>query len=560
MDHSASIGRRGADVGTHLSAQSPGATPVVAGQACQDAGLQDCGSPRGARKSRLSPQNPFGNLVKSPQSSSRSTFVRRPTATPPGMDPDALPDAKFQMGRIFDVVPGVLAFACCKDKKQLQGAMKHNSTARFFTSDYHGEYTSIGGDFGPLDLDVMYKFFRFVQGVLDKLPPNQLPVYYFGNAQADVVNSLLLLGCFSIAHLGQSGQEAYRAFRTLKPCPFPAYRDASPIGVRSTFDVTLQDCLFAFATAKSNGWLDANAAVPLGDYVSWKKEGLGEFHYVCPRLATFRGPTMVRKMVCPGLFTCTPIDPIDVFLAHDVSCVVRINAPDNYNTKALDQAQIRVHELEDEDEEIPSQSFIANVLNIILQEQGTVMLHSKRGIRATGLLLCIYLVAEEGFTATQSIAWMRMVQPGCIIGKQQHLVYDLWQNAHEFEQLKMCTADNKQGTGEPLAKDRAQRKQEPSSSTPRFSLGIAASSRESILAPKKEDDIAQPTVFPSKPPVFPSKLPVGEAHRSNLLDIERTQTSRTAQAWNRKSLLSKSKSGWMTSRGDFERPSAWKNR
>jgi hypothetical protein len=269
---------------------------------------------------------------------------------------------------------------------------------------------------------------------------------------------------------------------------------------------------------------------------------------------------MVRKMVCPGLFTCTPIDPIDVFLAHDVSCVVRINAPDNYNTKALDQAQIRVHELEDEDEEIPSQSFIANVLNIILQEQGTVMLHSKRGIRATGLLLCIYLVAEEGFTATQSIAWMRMVQPGCIIGKQQHLVYDLWQNAHEFEQLKMCTADNKQGDGEPLAKDRAQRKQEPSSSTPRFSLGIAASSRESILAPKKEDDIAQPTVFPSKPPVFPSKLPVGEAHRSNLLDIERTQTSRTAQAWNRKSLLSKSKSGWMTSRGDFERPSAWKNR
>jgi hypothetical protein len=83
------------------------------------------------------------------------------------MDPDALPDAKFQMGRIFDVVPGVLAFACCKDKKQLQGAMKHNSTARFFTSDYHGEYTSIGGDFGPLDLGKVHLFCKELEKLMN---------------------------------------------------------------------------------------------------------------------------------------------------------------------------------------------------------------------------------------------------------------------------------------------------------------------------------------------------------------------------------------------------------
>eukprot|EP00802_Teleaulax_amphioxeia_P002334 Tamp_02336.p1 GENE.Tamp_02336~~Tamp_02336.p1 ORF type:complete len:559 (+),score=75.53 Tamp_02336:148-1824(+) len=557
-------------LGSHLAAHAPGATPIVAGKACKDAGLHESGSPRvKTPKTPSTPQYSLVNLIRTPQRASRSTLVR--TATPPGVDGAALPDVKFQMGGVYDVVPGVLAFVCIKDKKQLQFAMKNKPTARFFTSDYHSEYAPIGGDFGPVDLDVMYKFFHLAQSVLDQRSPKQLLVYYFGDAQADVVNSLLLLGCFSIAHLGQSGQQAYRAFRRLKPCPFPAYRDASPIGVKSTFDVTLQDCLYAFANAKSKGWLDADAAVQLGDYVSWKKEGLGEFHYVCPRLASFQGPTMVRKMVCPGLFTCTPIDPIDVFLAHDVSCIVRINMPDDYDTRTLDQAQIRVHELQDRDEEMPSQGFVASVLEIMLEEQGTVVLHSKHGIRATGLLLCIYLVAEEGFTATQSIAWMRMVQPGCIIGQQQHLVYDLWQNSHEFEQLQLLRMgmqdtfklnlppprDGKQGAEAPVATDCAHSARQSPSSIPLFSLGTAVSARESTLAPKREDDIAQSTVLPPK-------LPLAGARRSTFPNIERAQTSRTARSpsssMNEARRLDTSRSGWLTSRSELQRPSAWKNR
>ena len=89
------------------------------------------------------------------------------------------------------------------------------------------------------------------------------------------------------------------------------------------------------------------------------------------------------------------------------------------------------------DEDLPDQDFVAAVLEILLEEQGTVVLHSKLGIRSTGLLLCIYLVAEEGFTATQCMGWMRMVRPGSIAGQQQHALYDLWQTAHEFEQLQI---------------------------------------------------------------------------------------------------------------------------
>jgi hypothetical protein len=106
--------------------------------------------------------------------------------------------------------------------------------------------------------------------------------------------------------------------------------------------LSLSDCLYGFSVAHSKGWLSASASVQLKDYVSWKQDGFGDFHHVCPRLMSFRGPMVVRKTICPGLFTCLPVDYCEVFLAHNVSCVVRINSPDDYNTHALEQARIRV--------------------------------------------------------------------------------------------------------------------------------------------------------------------------------------------------------------------------
>ena len=324
-------------------------------------------------------------------------------------------DAKFEVGKIYDLVPGVLGFVQASNE-QILSLIRQQKSLKFFTSDFHAEYHPFEADFGPVDLGVIYQFCNLARDKLREFHgPNPKTrkqiVYYFGNSEANLINSFLLLGCFAIVHLNISAQDAYGAFHRFKPCPFPKYRDASPSFKKSTFDVTLQDCLYGFATAQSNGWLSADASVQLENYISWKRDGMGEFHYVTPRLVSFKGPMAVRKMICPGLFTCEPIDYVDVFLEHNVTCVIRLNTPDKHSMKALERAQIRVCTFKTDNEMLPSMELATSVLKIMMEEDGVVVLHSRYGIRATGVLLCMYLMAKEGFTATQSIGWLRTVSP-----------------------------------------------------------------------------------------------------------------------------------------------------
>lgn len=259
-----------------------GQTVVLEGVVCSDAAQYGSGSPRVAvqpghaisrwtASSNPPPLYSFGDVSPGTAGSSRRQRPTTPkTATPPVVHPEP-PEVNFEIGKIYDLKPGVIGFACFTDKKQALSVMRQHTRVRFFTSEFHAEYHPFAADFGPVDLHVIFKFCELVQGLMDTdaLQPNKKPqsrIYYFGDAQADIVNSFLLLGCFAIAHLGMSNQDTYRAFRCLRPCPFPAYRDSGP-GKKSTFDVTLQDCLFGFAVAQSNGWLSARASVQLADYV-----------------------------------------------------------------------------------------------------------------------------------------------------------------------------------------------------------------------------------------------------------------------------------------------------
>ena len=369
--------------------------------------------------------DPWPLAAPQPQDRQKAQLTRQRSAK-------NLHDEQYKSGAVYDVVPGVLAFVCVADSAQTLTVIRQHPKLRFFTSDLHRSYRPIGADFGPVDLGIIHEFCTLVQLKMDQGVTKQL-VYYFGDSQADLINSLLLLGCYAILHRGVSGADACAIFSRLKSCPVPAFRDAGAVGTKSTFDVTLQDCLFGLAKSVSNGWLSKDASVELKNYMSWKKDGSGDFHYVSPRLATFKGPIHVRKMVCPGLFTCTPVDYCQKFVAHGVACVLRINSPDDYPTKELEQAGLRVFSLDLHDELLPSVEAVGQARKILSaqSEHGVVVVHSRCGIRATGLLLCMHLVAEVGFTATEAIAWMRMVRPGCLVGAQQHAVYEMWKSARE---------------------------------------------------------------------------------------------------------------------------------
>lgn len=190
----------------HDHSNLPGSTLVIDGTVAHDAAQNESGSPRAPTTPALQekgtaaappgsePETPmysFVNIIMSPRKLTTEPAIlpriaSPPPATPSTQESGALPDVNFELGKVYDAVPGVLGFACCKYKKQTLAAMKQNPKMRFFTSEKHSEYEPFGSDFGPIDLEVIYKFCNLLQEMLNKEPQKQ-HIYYFGDKQADVV-------------------------------------------------------------------------------------------------------------------------------------------------------------------------------------------------------------------------------------------------------------------------------------------------------------------------------------------------------------------------------------
>jgi hypothetical protein len=69
----------------------------------------------------------------------------------------------------------------------------------------------------------------------------------------------------------------------------------------------------------------------------------------------------------------------------------------------------------------------------ILLSSETVAAHCKTGLTRAALMIATHLVKNEGFSAGEAIAWVRLCRPGSIIGAEQSLLakYDQAVNLRE---------------------------------------------------------------------------------------------------------------------------------
>ena len=331
----------------------------------------------------------------------------------------------------FPVVKEILYLAQTFNLEKACGQPFH-----FFTAEDELMYTPFCDDFGPVNLEQVFRFYKLVENERNTHPDNRLVLVTDSHIRT-MTNAVFLLGTYLILARNIGPNSLFDLFRPLLP-HLEMYRDAT--FWEETFRLTLFDCWNAFIHSKVLGWLDL---IDMDLYAHYDNPLEGDLHCVVPgKLIAFKGPRSLSDgrlfQDNAGYRTFSPAFYCDApFADMGVTTVIRLNESE-YNAGDFTKAGITCIDLEFEDCTVPPPRIVADFLFAVSRAAGAVAVHCKAGLGRTGTLIAIYMMAHHGFTARAAIGWLRIVRPGSVIGDQQDYLCRV--EAYDGDIISACTA------------------------------------------------------------------------------------------------------------------------
>ncbi|KAG2077730.1 phosphatases II [Suillus decipiens] len=341
----------------------------------------------------------------------------------------------------------------------------------YFTIDDQLLYTSFYQDWGPLNLAMVYKACLLIHGLLkdEDLSAHRLVLYSSDDPRRKANAALLMALYMLIVH----NYTPWRCFQPISELEFMSFRDAGR--GPSTFNLSIHDCLWGFWKGIQNRLIDLDI-FDLQDYEFYEKVENGDWNWITPNFIAFASPrdyawTKQRNEIetATAAVPASPVRPgvasppksprklalqrklnsafcncLEYFEKHKVDLVVRLNA-ELYDKQLFLDRGIKHLDLCFEDGSNPSDEIVRTFIDVadtVVESGGVVAVHCKAGLGRTGCLIGAYLIWKYGFTASEAIAFMRIVRPGCVVGPQQHYMHQMqlqwakWAAADEIRRLQ----------------------------------------------------------------------------------------------------------------------------
>lgn len=316
---------------------------------------------------------------------------------------------------LYELIPGKLYITFHPNQAYTKQDIKRHPEFFFMSTNCHESYAPFAKDFGPVNIGVICRFALSLRSRANNPDLRGRPIVYYTSCNVKhQTNAVLLLAMYIMMEHGYSADAAALCFREIPEYPFLPFCDASD--EPDDFGLTLHDCLAGFEKAVSVGWFDEQT-FDLRGYELMSHRGGGDMCVFGNKFVATRSPQQG-----PLHSTHNSIFYVRRFLQMGVSTVIRLNEASSYDAAQFTDAGIAVVDLHFEDGGCPSSEVAKKFLDVCDSAEGLVAVHCQSGLGKTGTLIGMWMVKNLHMSARESIAWIRMLRPGSVVGVQKHFL------------------------------------------------------------------------------------------------------------------------------------------